>query len=153
MLIPVTRKTFEKLIPPVATGAQYVYCWGKLSNLLRRLLVSVVGILGVILISAFFNLGFEGFQLVVGIIVGLYWLWGPVLWASLRNAEYRKYGYSGFWQGEVLDVYVSEELIGQEETVNKQGELVIVENRERRLNLEVGDASGFTTLLQAPLKR
>jgi len=35
--------------------------------------------------------------------------------------------------------------IGKEETVNNKGELVIVENRERRLNLEVGDETGFTT--------
>ncbi len=84
---------------------------------------------------------------------GLYWLWGPVLWASLRNAEYRKYQYSGFFRGRVLDVFITEELIGKEETVNNKGELVIVENRERRLNLEVGDETGFATELQVPLRR
>jgi len=44
--------------------------------------------------------------------------------------------------------FITEELIGKEETVNNKGELVIVENRERRLNLEVGDETGFTTQLQ-----
>ncbi|TAF39000.1 MAG: phosphate ABC transporter permease, partial [Oscillatoriales cyanobacterium] len=29
MLIPLTRETFQELIPAVATGAQYKYFWGK----------------------------------------------------------------------------------------------------------------------------
>jgi len=71
---------------------------------------------------------------------------GPVLWASLRNGEYRKYKYSGFsWSS--AGCFITEELIGKEETVNNKGELVIVENRERRLNLEVEDETGFTTQL------
>jgi len=49
---------------------------------------------------------------------------------------------SGFFRGRVLDVFITEELIG-EETVNNKGDLVIVENRERRLNLEVGDETGL----------
>ncbi len=154
MLIPLTRKTFESLIPKVATGAQYVYYWGKLSDLLRRFLISVVGVTVLILGLGLIigpEVGF--FQFLLGLIVGLYWLWGPVLWASLKNLECRKFSYSGFWQGEVLDVYVTEELIGQEETVNKQGDLVIVENRERCLNIEVGDETGFSTQLRVPLKR
>jgi hypothetical protein len=53
----------------------------------------------------------------------------------------------------VQDVFVTEALVGTEETVNQQGDLVIVENRERRLNLEVGDETGFYTKLQVPLKR
>lgn len=53
----------------------------------------------------------------------------------------------------MLDIFTTEELLGKEETVNKQGELVIIENRERRLNLEIGDDSGFITTFQAPLLR
>ncbi|MGF1541561.1 MAG: phosphate ABC transporter permease, partial [Pleurocapsa sp.] len=59
----------------------------------------------------------------------------------------------GFWQGKILDVYLTEELIGEEETVNKRGELVIIENRERWLNLVVGDETGFELEVQAPLRR
>lgn len=154
MLIPLTRKTFETLIPRVATGTQYVYCWGKVSDFLRRLLISIVGVAIVIFGIGLLvgpDIGF--FRFLLGIIVGLYWLWGPVLWASLRNLEYRKFSYSGFWQGEVLDVYLTEELIGKEETVNDQGDLVIVENRERCFNIEVGDETGFSTQLRVPLDR
>lgn len=154
MLTPLTRKAFEQLIPAVATGAQYAYCWGKLPDLLSRLLISVVGMFAVLLVRLLIlQEGFDEILLTIGITVGLYWLWGPVLWASLRNRDYRKYGYCGFWQGTVLDVFISEELIGTEETVNKRGDLVVVENRERCLNLVVGDESGFTTELRVPLKR
>ncbi len=154
MLIPLTRKTFETLVPKVATGPQYLYYWGKVSDFLRRALISVVGMSVIVLIFKIFLVeGLDLILLLTGIVVGLYWLWGPVLWASLRNLEWRKFPYSGFWQGEVLDAYVTEELIGTEETVNERGDLVLVENRERCFNLEVGDDTGFTSRLRVPLKR
>ncbi|MDX2244578.1 MAG: phosphate ABC transporter permease [Leptolyngbyaceae cyanobacterium bins.302] len=154
MLIPLTRKTFEELVPLVATGAQYTHSWGKLSDLLRRVLISVVGMFAIILLKAlFFREGFDSILLICGIAIGLYWLWSPILTASLENIECRRYGYCGFWQGKVLDIYVTEELVGTEETVNNRGDLVVVENRERCLNLEVGDELGFLTALRVPLKR
>lgn len=154
MLIPLTRKTFESLIPVVATGPQYLYFWGKLPDLLRRLLISIVGVLIATLgIGLVFGADYGFLRFAFGVGSGFYWLWGPVLWASLKNLEYRRVPYAGFWQGEVLDVYITDELIGQEETVNNRGDLVIVENRERCINLEVGDEAGFTARLRVPLKR
>lgn len=150
MLVPLTRDKFEELIPAISTGAQYVYCWGKVPDLLRRALISVVGAAVVWLLGNFLG---DSIQLILGLIAGLYWLWAPVLWASRRNVTFRKYKYSGFWQGQVLDVFVSEELIGKEETVNQRGDLVIVENRERRLNLDLGDETGFVIEVQVALKR
>ena len=153
MLVPLTRQKFEQLIPRVATGAQYRYCWGKFADFLRRLLISVVSVVVVWLLKLFLGEGFQTLLFCSGVVGLLYWLWGPILWASLRNAEYRRYQYSGFFRGRILDVFITEELIGKEETVNKKGDLVIVENRERRTNLEVGDETGFTTQVQAPLRR
>ncbi len=154
MLVPLTRKTFESLIPPIATGGQYAYFWGKPRDALRRVLISVVGIFAIVLIrSLFLDVIPDGILLFVGLSVGLYWIWGPIWWASLRNWEYRRYGYAGFWQGRVTDIFLTEELIGTEENVNNRGELVVVENRERCLNLEVGDETGFTAQLRVPLKR
>lgn len=153
MLVPLTRQKFEQLIPRVATGEQYRYSWGNFSDFLKRLLISVVGVVVFWLLTLVLGEGFQNLLFSVGLIAGLYWLWGPVLWASLRNAEYRRYKYSGFFRGRVLDVFITEDLIGKEETVNNKGELVIVENRERRLNLEVGDETGFATELQVPLRR
>lgn len=153
MLVPITRQKFEQLIPLIATGPQYAYFWGKLSNFLKRLLISVLAVVVVLILKAFFGSSFDGIALLLGIIGSLYWLWGPIYWATLRNIEMRRYKYSGFWRGRILDVFITEELIGTEESVNKRGELVIAENRERRLNVEVGDETGFTSQLQAPLRR
>jgi hypothetical protein len=152
MLVPITRQKFEQLIPLLATGPQYAYFWGKFPNLLKRLLISVLAVVGALILKAFGS-WLDGIGLLIGIIGALYWLWGPVFWATLRNIEIRRYQYSGFWRGRVLDVFVTEELIGTEESVNNRGELVIAENRERRLNLEVGDETGFTSQLQVPLRR
>ena len=153
MLVPITRQKFEQIIPILATGPQYAYFWGKFPDLLKRLLISLISVVGVSLLRVFFGSSFDGLILLLCIIAGLYWLWGPIYWATLRNMEIRRYPYSGFWRGEVVDVYVTEDLIGKEETVNNKGELVIVENRERRLNVEVEDEVGFGTRLQVPLRR
>jgi hypothetical protein len=153
MLIPLTRESFEELIPVIATGSQYVYCWGKFSDLLKRLLISVVGVLILLIIANYLAENLKPFLFIIGIFGGLYWLWGPIFEASRRNAECRRYKYSGLWQGKVFDVFITEELITTEETVNSKGELVLLENRERRLNLEVGDKSGPLTILQVPLQK
>lgn len=153
MLVPLTRQTFEELIPAVATGDQYKYHWGRPSDFLRKLLISAVSVFFLLFIYSFVGEGVKPFVLVFGLIASLYWLWGPVLWASLRNLECRKYKYCGFWQGRILDLYITEEVITQEETVNSKGQLVIVDNLEKRINLEVGDKTGFTTTIKAPLRR
>lgn len=153
MLIPLTRQTFQELIPAVATGVQYKYCWGKPPDFLRRMLISAVIVILVLVIYSFVGSDVGPLVLITGLIAGLYWLWGPILWASLRNAECRKYQYCGFWQGRVLDIYITDEVTSQEETVNQKGQLVIIDNLEPRINLEVGDKTGFTTTLRAPLRK
>jgi len=151
MLIPLTRESLEQLVPLVATGNQYLYYWGETQDVLRRALISVTGVVTLLVLTSFVagDLGIVRFLL--GWTAGLYWLWVPVYLASQRNAGYRRYPFGGLWQGQVFDVYVSEELIAREETVNSAGELVVVENRERSLNLVVGDGSGFETMLRVPL--
>jgi hypothetical protein len=153
MLVPLTRQKFEELIPRVATSDQYRYSWGKLPDFLRRLLISVAGVVAASVLQLVLGDDLWWISFTLGFAAGFYWLWSPVYLASRRNLECRSYRYSGFWQGRVLDRYVSEELVGKEETVNKLGELVIVENRERRLNLIVGDDAGFETKLVVSLKR
>lgn len=153
MLIPLTRKTFDTLVPKVGTADQYRYCWGQPADLLRRVLISVAGLSGVFALRYLLGDASEPFAFVAGTIIGLYWLWSPVYFASRRNAELRRNSYSGFWRGRVLDAYVTNDVMGTEETVDSRGDLVIVENRERRLNLELGDSSGFVTQFQVPLQR
>lgn len=154
MLIPLTRKKFEQLMPSVATGPQYRYYWGKPADFLRRLLISLIGVVVIFLVvKPILPASFGLAEFILAIIIGLYWLWTPVYFATRRNWDCRRYEYAGLWQGEVLDVFVTEELVREEETVNKKGELVVIENRERRLNLEIGDETGFSTQVQVPLKR
>lgn len=153
MLVPLTRTSFEQLIPQIATGSQYGYYWGKWRDLLRRLLISFVALTVTWLIGKLLGSGGETIKLIFDIIAGLYWLWAPIYLASLRNRLYRRLPYSGFWRGEVLDIFITEEVLDEEENVNKWGELIIVENRERRINLEVGDRSGFRATVQAPIRR
>ncbi|MGB3536015.1 MAG: phosphate ABC transporter permease [Microcoleaceae cyanobacterium] len=154
MLIPITRQTFEELIPAVATGEQFKHCWGKPDRFLKRLLISAAIALVLILLEVSVSGDFlQLLFLLTGIIAGLYWLWGPILEASLKNLAYRKHPYSGFWQGKILDIYMTEAVTSEQESVNKRGELIIIENLERRINVEVGDESGFTTCIQAPLNR
>ena len=153
MLKPLTREKMEQLIPLIATGEQYRYYWGKWSDLLNRLLISAVGIVVVLILDVLFGDGGEALILLLGGIIALYWLWFPVYQASMRNAANRRFKYAGFWRGKVLDVFLTEELIGEEETVNQRGELVIIENRERWINLVLGDRTGFEVEVQAPLQR
>lgn len=154
MLIPITRQTFENLIPAVATAEQYKFCWGKPRDFLKRLLISTVCL--VLWIFLEYSVSGDGLKILVmiaGISSCLYWLWGPILEASLKNRKYRSYPYAGFWQGEILDFFISEAVTDQQESVNKRGELIIIENLERRINVEVGDSTGFTTIVQASLNR
>ena len=152
MLVPLTREKFEQLVPLIATGLQYKHYWGKFSNFLQRLLISVIIASVILLIEVILRLPIGPVVFFFGLVGALYWLWGPVLWASLRNWKCRRYKYAGFFRGRVLDWWITEELVGTQETVNNKGDLVIVENREKRINLEVGDESGFTALLKAPLQ-
>jgi hypothetical protein len=155
MLTPITEDVFKQLIPAVATAQQYRYYWGKFQDVLSRVLISIVGaLLGLVLRAVLpANFWFEILEFSVAIIAGLYWLWGPAYQAGRRNAEYRRYPYSGFWQGEVSDVYITEDLVSTGERVNSQGELVVVENRERRLNLELADEAGYLGKVKVPLVR
>ncbi|BAZ67783.1 MAG: phosphate ABC transporter permease [Pelatocladus maniniholoensis HA4357-MV3] len=152
MLVPLTRQKFNQLVPLIATSQQYKYYWGKFPDFLQRLLISVV-IAGVYVLARLFSIpGFGPIIFLLGVIGAFYWLWGPIFWASMRNAKCRRYKYSGFFRGRVLDWWITDELIGKQETVDNKGDLVIVENREKRINLEVGDESGFSAQLVAPLR-
>jgi hypothetical protein len=92
-------------------------------------------------------------ELVCFIIGGMYWLWSPVYVASVRNRQYRRFPYVGFWRGEVLDIFITEEVISETQQADQFGRLVVVENLERRINLEVGDRQGFTAVVQAPVQK
>jgi hypothetical protein len=152
MLVPLTRQKFEQIIPLLATGPQYKYYWGKFSNLLQRVLISAVAVGIIVLIEVILKLTVGPVIFLCGVIASLYWLWYPIFQASIKNAKIRRYKYSGFFRGRILDWWITDSAIGKQETVNSKGELVIVENREKRINLEIGDETGFTVEYSAPLR-
>ena len=153
MLIPITREKFEQLVPSIATGSQYAAVWGTVRDVLRRLLISFVGVIVLFVLDILFGGVAQGFKFILGIVFGFYWLWSPVYWASIKNASYRKWRYSGFWRGRVLDTFITDDAIDEVESFNRWGDLVIVENRERRINIEIGDKEGFRKIVKAPLQR
>jgi hypothetical protein len=153
MLVPLTRSKFEQLIPWIATGPQYKYYWGKFATVLQRILISLVTVVAIFLIKYLFQLEEFGPILFISLVFGaFFWLWYPVFQASIRNGKTRSYKYSGFFRGRVLDWWITDRLMGKQETVNNRGELVIIENREKRINLELGDDTGFTIEFEAPLR-
>jgi hypothetical protein len=152
MLVPLTRQKFEQVIPLIATGPQYKYYWGKVSNFIQRILVSVVAIVAILLVKTFFRIELDLVVFVLGMAGAFYWLWYPVFQSSLRNLKCRRYKYSGFFRGRILDWWITDQLVGKQETVNSKGDLVIVENREKRINLEIGDDTGFSIEFDAPLR-
>jgi hypothetical protein len=152
MLVPLTRQKFEQVMPLIATGIQYQYYAGKFSNFLQRLLISVIALAVILLGEVLLRLEFGPITFLIGVMGAFFWLWYPVFQASIRNAKCRRYKYSGFFRGRILDWWITDQLIGKQETVNNKGELVIVENREKRINLEIGDNTGFAVELQAPLR-
>ncbi|MGY6528843.1 MAG: phosphate ABC transporter permease [Cyanobacterium sp.] len=153
MLIPLKKEALDDMVPAIATGTQYRYYWANFSTLLKNLFISLIGVLIFWLLGAIFGKGAQGISLILTVAAGLYWLWSPVYWASVRNSKYRRYQYVGFWRGRVLDVYVSEEVVNEASALNKLGKVIIVENLQKKINVEIGDKSGFRTTISSPLQR
>ncbi|MGB3496249.1 MAG: hypothetical protein WBA57_26210 [Elainellaceae cyanobacterium] len=153
MLIPLSQKVLETLIPLMATSTQYKYCWGKPADVLRRFLYSIAGVVAIAILGVLFPEEFNPVFFLLAVVAFCYWLWVPIYAAWQRNREYRRYEFGGFWTGEVLDKFITEEVVRTQETVDKKGELVVIENREKRLNLEIGDETGFATVVQVTLQK
>lgn len=153
MLIPLKEDALKDLIPAVATGSQYRYYWANFPTFLKNLFISFVGVLIFWLFGSFFGRAGDNVSLIFRVVAGLYWLWSPVYWASVRNARFRRYRYVSFWRGKVLDVYLTEELVKEESAIDQLGRLIIVENRRKLFNVEIGDKSGFRATITTPRQR
>ncbi|MEM9246647.1 MAG: phosphate ABC transporter permease, partial [Cyanobacteria bacterium P01_F01_bin.153] len=150
MLIPLTNEAFEQLVPRIATYDQYRHYWGKASDFLRRLAISTVALVMVWIVGLILGEGVSGLTFALGFAAALYWFWVPVFLASRRNSDYRKYRYCGMLSAKVVETFVTEELLNEQETVNPIGDLVIVENRERCINVVVCDEAGFEVRYRPP---
>jgi hypothetical protein len=154
MIIPLKRQKFDELIPSVPTSDQYQYYWGVSQDVFRRVLISVTLL---VTFSLLYNRTPDNvwglLMFVCAGMGGLYWMLAPVAIAGIRNSKLRKYGFCGFWQARILDLYVSEEVLSKQESFTDRGRLDIVHDTETFLNLEVGDRSGFTTTVRVPMRR
>lgn len=153
MLIPLKKAAIDDLIPAVATGSQYAYYWGGFSTFLKNLFISFIGVILFWLLGLPFGAAGDNLSLIFRLIAGLYWLWSPVYWASVRNSRCRRYRYLAFWRGKVLDTYITEEVVKEESAIDRLGRLVLVENRRRLFHVEVGDKDGFRATVVAPVRR
>jgi hypothetical protein len=154
MITPLKRGKFDELVPSVPTSDQYQFFWGKGQDVFQRVLISVALL---VVFALLYNRTPDNVWGVVMFICsglgGLYWMLAPVLQAGQRNSKLRKFDYCGFWQARVLDVYLSEEVLSKQESIDSRGRLEVNYNTESFLNLELGDRSGFVTTLRVPMRR
>jgi hypothetical protein len=154
MIIPLKRQKFDELIPAMPTSDQYQYYWGSSQDTFRRVLISVtLLVVFSLLYSRTPDTVWGPIMFICAGMGALYWMLAPVAIAAFRNAKLRKYGFCGFWQARVLDIYVSEEISSKQESFSDRGRLQVVHDTETFLNLEVGDRSGFTTTVRVPMRR
>jgi hypothetical protein len=158
MLQPLKSQTLDQLIPAVPTSDQYAFYWGTQQEVFRRALASV-GFLVIFTIS--YNRVHDSnpdsfaalILFVLAALGGLYWMLEPVVKASLRNSTLRRYPYCAFWQTEVYDVYLSQEVRNRRERVSKRGTIDIDYDAESFLNVELEDETGFGMTLRVPMQR
>jgi hypothetical protein len=158
MITPLKRKNFDELIPAVPTSEQYQYYWGDGQSVFRRIAISIAC---VIVFTILYNRVHENnpssfaalIMFVCAALGGLYWMLEPIVLASVRNAKLRRFAYCGFWQAEVLDVYVSQEVLARAEKLDSRGRMDVSYDAESFLNIELGDETEFVTTLRLPMKR
>ncbi|MEB3184990.1 MAG: hypothetical protein VKM97_03805 [Cyanobacteriota bacterium] len=152
MLIPLKPGELPRLIPAVATGPQFNVCSGSPQKLLQRLFISVIGGVITLLISQtlLFSSQAGPIFLVIGVVLLLYMLWGPIVEAGRRNATLRRYPAAAIFEGQVADLFTRELVEGRQETTDKQGRLELVENRRTWLCLELEDDEGYLGQLRFP---
>jgi hypothetical protein len=154
VITPLKRKKFNELIPSVPTSDQYEYYWGGSQDIFKRILISVALLVTFSLLYARTPDNFWGLLMFICAgLGGLYWMLGPVSSAIIRNSKLRKISQCGFWQAEVVDVYLSEEVLSKQENFDSRGRLDISYNTESFFNIELGDRTGFVTTLRVPMRR
>ena len=155
MLIPVSASELARLIPAVATGPQFTACNRNPRQLLQRVLIAVIGGVLSLLISQGLSMSsqFAPVMLVIGVVVLLYVLWGPILEAGRRNATLRRYPVAAIFEGEVADLYQREVVEERREQADRSGRLELVENRRTWLCLELADEDGYLGQLRFPMEK
>tara|TARA_Y100001968_G_C19437308_1_gene760461 strand:+ start:181 stop:828 length:648 start_codon:yes stop_codon:yes gene_type:complete len=154
MLIPLRPGELHRVIPAVATGNQFKSALGNPQKILQRVLISAIGG-GITLVISQTQVTsqFYAVWLLLGVILILYILWGPIYEASRQNSKLRDFNISALFQGTILDLYTKEYIENRHEQANKLGELELVENRRLWLIIELEDEDGFLSKLSFPMEK
>jgi len=168
MLIPISPKAGRGLIPTVPTMGQYRQAWGNSLDVLPRLIIAVATVLGAVLLWRYLDPVFRWIVLIIGLVGGSNWLWGPAYWASLQNGQCGRYAYRAFWRGNIVNAAIGNQSwekplrplksLPQQLTVGWPR--AKFPNRPRSqhrptqtLNLEIRDESGLTAQVTVTFRR
>ena len=152
MLIPINSNQISKLIPAVGTGSQFKYALGNPRKILQRVIVSSIGGFISLIISSTGDQT-NNFWLFLCVGFFLYIIWGPILEASRKNLQLRKYKFFSIFDGYISDIYKTEKIESSREQSNRQGRLEVVENKRTWLVLELEDEDGYCLLYTSPSPR
>ena len=154
MIIPLKRQKFDELIPAVPTSDQYQYYWGGSQDVFRRILISVALL---VTFSLLYNRTPDSFWGVLMFVCaglgGLYWMLGPVVSAIKNNGKLRSLSQCGFWEAQVLDAYLSEEVLTKQEAFDQRGRLAVSYDTQSFFNLDIGDRTGYEITIRVPMRR
>ena len=104
MLIPLRPGELERLIPAVATGNQFRTALGSPQKILQRIMISSIGGVITLLISqSQVASRFYSLWLVAGVVLLLYILWGPILEASRKNSQLRRFPHAALFEGTISE--------------------------------------------------
>ena len=96
---------------------------------------------------------FYSFWLVIGVVFVLYLLWGPILEASRKNSNLRRFPFSAIFEGQVTHISTRERIEIRHEQANKDGALEYVENRRTWMILELSDEDGYLGKVRFPMDK
>ena len=153
MLFPIKQNEINKLIPAVATGKQFNAALGNPQKIFQRVMVSAIGGVITLLISqSQVTSQFYSLWLVLGVVLLLYILWGPILEASRKNNKLKNYSFAALVDGIISDVYVEDRVENKQEKANRDGRLEIVEKKRTWVILDIEDEDGFIGIISFPFE-
>lgn len=154
MLVPLRPGELQRLIPAVATGNQFGAALGNPRKILQRVMISAIGgVITLVIQGRLVGSDFSAIFLILGVILLLYILWGPIIEAGQKNAVLRRYPAAALFEGDVSEVLTRERIEDRHEQANKHGELELVENRRTWMVLKIEDEDGYLGQLRFPMSK
>ncbi len=154
MLIPLRPGELHRLIPAVATGQQFRSALGNPRKILQRLLIaSIGGVITLLISQSQLANRWGSLWLVIGVVLLLYVLWGPIVEAGQKNAVLRRYPAAALFEGEIVEAYRRERIENQREQADARGQLELIENRRTWLVLELADEEGYIGRISFPMAK